>query len=356
MAELRLRAEGLRPAFAPRARWVLETLAEALGREPAWSDGQADLVYAPERPADGVWIPADDDAQAFFEAPAPFPGDAVHREAGLTLLFPPSHPGEPVPGDLVASAFYLLARWDELRVADRDRFGRLPLAASAFGRVAGLDLADPPGRGLPRRPARGAAHPAADALGRRPDPRHRPPAPADAQGAGRHRPPPRAARAGRRAGAGPTRGTTCPTCSGPPGGAGLRSTVFLIGRNAPPPGRHAAARLRARAPGAGRRRAGRGRRGGPARLVRRGRRPRRAGRRAGLAARRGRAGRWGALPLPALPLPRDRARAGARRGGVRLQPGLQRGARLRRRHRPALPAVPGGRGAPGRASPCCRWR
>ena len=119
----------------------------------------------------------------------------------------------------------------------------------------------------------------------------------------------------------------------------------------PPPRRHAAARLRARAPGAGRRRAGRGRRGGAARLVRRGRRPRRAGGRAGLAARRGRAGRWGALPLPALPLPRDRARARARRRGLRLEPGLQRGARLRRRHRPPLPAVPGGRGAAGPPHP-----
>ena len=68
-----VRVEGVRPAFAPRARWVLETLAEALGREPAWTDGQADLVYAPERPADGVWIPADDAAQAFFEGAGALP-------------------------------------------------------------------------------------------------------------------------------------------------------------------------------------------------------------------------------------------------------------------------------------------
>jgi glycosyltransferase involved in cell wall biosynthesis len=147
VAELRLRAEGCRPAFAQRARWVLETLAEGLGRSPAWVSGEADLVYSPGRPKDGVWIPADPEAQAFFEGPAAFPGPAVHRAAGLTLLFPPARPGEPVPGDLVASAFYLLARWDELRVAERDRFGRLPLAASAFGRMAGLDLADPPVEG-----------------------------------------------------------------------------------------------------------------------------------------------------------------------------------------------------------------
>ena len=147
MADLRVGIEGCRPAFAPRARWVLETLAEGLGREAVFTDGEADLVYAPGRPGSGVWIPADPIAQAFFESPDPFPGATVHRAAGLTLLFPPSQPDEPVPGDLVASAFYLLARWDELRVADRDRFGRLPLAASAFGRVAGLDLADPPVEG-----------------------------------------------------------------------------------------------------------------------------------------------------------------------------------------------------------------
>ena len=91
----------------------------------------------------------------------------MHRSRGLTLLFPPTHPEGPIPGDLVASAFYLLARWDELRVPERDRFGRLPLAASAFGRIAGLDLEDPPVEGYlaalraglcgSRRPARGAS-------------------------------------------------------------------------------------------------------------------------------------------------------------------------------------------------------
>jgi len=143
VAELRIRVAGARPAFAPRARWVLETFAEGLGLAPVFVDGPADLVYAPERPAEGAWIPTDLAAQAFFEGMEAFPAAAVHRAAGLTLLFPPTHAGATVPGDLVASAFYLLARWDELRVPERDRFGRLPLAASAFGRIAGLDLEDP---------------------------------------------------------------------------------------------------------------------------------------------------------------------------------------------------------------------
>jgi glycosyltransferase involved in cell wall biosynthesis len=139
--------EGVRPAFAPRARWVIGILAEGLGREVRWSDGPADLVYAPEAPAEGVWIPADPEAQAFFEGGDAFPAAAVHREAGLTMLFPPRHAGRPIPGDVVASAFYLLARWDELRVPARDAFDRLPLADSAFGRIAGLDLEDPPVEG-----------------------------------------------------------------------------------------------------------------------------------------------------------------------------------------------------------------
>ncbi len=143
MAELRIRTQGVRPVFAPRARWVLDTLAEALGARPVHVGGPADLVYAPARPPEGVWIPMDDAAQAFFEGADAFPASAVHRAAGLTLLFPPIQPDGPIPGDIVASAFYLLARWDELRVPERDRFGRLPLAASAFGRIAGLDLEEP---------------------------------------------------------------------------------------------------------------------------------------------------------------------------------------------------------------------
>ena len=95
MAELAVRIAGARPAFVPRARWVLGILAEALGREARFTDGPADLVYAPdpsaegtwipadlvyapEAPAEGpggtAWIPADPAAQAFFEGTGPFPG------------------------------------------------------------------------------------------------------------------------------------------------------------------------------------------------------------------------------------------------------------------------------------------
>lgn len=147
MTTLRIRIEDARPAFAPRARWVLETLGEGLGMEPVFTDGDADLVYGPVRPPGGLWIPADHDAQAFFERRDPAPGDRVHRVDDLTLIFPPTPEAGAVPGDVVASAFFLLARWDELCVPARDRFGRLRLSDSSFGRIAGLELEDPPVEG-----------------------------------------------------------------------------------------------------------------------------------------------------------------------------------------------------------------
>ena len=150
MAELRLRAEGVPPGLRPAGPLGARDPGRGAGpRAGLESTGEADLVYAPERPADG--------ASGSRPTPRPrpssratgaFPGDAVHR-APRPHAAVPAHATRRsrCPGDLVASAFYLLARWDELRVADRDRFGRLPLAASAFGRIAGLDLEDPPVEG-----------------------------------------------------------------------------------------------------------------------------------------------------------------------------------------------------------------
>ncbi len=133
-----------RPSFARRAWWVLEELATALGREATRVSGDADLTYSERRPAGGAWIPMQREAQAFFEGTEAFPTRrAVYRERGLTLLFPPTKPDAAIPGDVIASAFYLLARWDEHAQPARDRFGRLPLAASAFANIEGLALDDP---------------------------------------------------------------------------------------------------------------------------------------------------------------------------------------------------------------------
>lgn len=152
MAEpLRIAIRGARESFLPRARWILGTFAEWLDREPVFVDSfeAADIVYSVEapRPRCGVWVPLQPEAHAFFESGDAFPGSTTHGLNGLTLLFPAVDPTAPIPGDIVASAFYLMARWDELRVTARDRFGRLPLAESAFAKMAGLDLEDPPVEG-----------------------------------------------------------------------------------------------------------------------------------------------------------------------------------------------------------------
>lgn len=147
MDDLRIAIRGGREAFRPRAAWILEELAGAIGMRPRHVDGDADLVYSELPPAHGVWIPAQVDAQDFLLGGPAFPGAAVHRRDGLTLLFPPVAEGRELPGDIVAGAFYLMARIDERRVAARDRFGRLPLAESAFAHIDGLELLDPPVEG-----------------------------------------------------------------------------------------------------------------------------------------------------------------------------------------------------------------
>lgn len=142
-AALRFRVEGCRASFAPRARWVLGEFAAALGRDAAFVDGEADVVYAPTRPPDGVWIPADDAAQGFFERRDPLPGPAAYPGRGVTLLFPPSPDADAIPGDIVASAFALMARWDEWCVPDRDEFDRLRFRDTTVARMDGLDVEEP---------------------------------------------------------------------------------------------------------------------------------------------------------------------------------------------------------------------
>ena len=86
MSTVRIAIRGCRPTFVRRARWILEELARAVGRDPVFVDGEADITYGPDRPATGIWIPMQHDAQAFFEGPGAFPGESVHHAGGLTLL------------------------------------------------------------------------------------------------------------------------------------------------------------------------------------------------------------------------------------------------------------------------------
>ena len=343
-----------RPAFAPRARWVLETLAEGLGRRPAFVTrrrGRPGLRRA-SRPPPGPGSPPHLDAQAFFEGTGAVPGPGRPPRARADPALPAGPPrGRRSRATWWPRAFYLLARWDELRVPERDRFGRLPLAASAFGRDRRPRPGGPAGGGLPGRPARGrcgsrrrrawsvALTHDIDRVRRR-----------TARGLAGHRPPRRAARPWpARVGRDPW--DNVPDLLGDQRpGAGCAPTVFLIGRNAHPlDGTPAARSTSATAAGPGRRRARRRRRGGPARGVRLV-----GGRPAALAARARRACAPRSGPVAGVRFHYLRFRyhetvrwledAGA---GLRLQPGLQRGARVRR----AASRGPSGPGSWARSAP-----
>ena len=287
----------------------------------------------------------------FFEGHDAFPAAATHERAGLTLLFPPTHPEREIPGDLVASAFYLLARWDELQVAD---------ARSLRPPAAGGERLRPHRRARPggARRWRATSPRCGDALGirrahrleRGPDPRHRPhPAP-HVHGPRGHRPAARARAAWRAPWWGPIPGTTSPTCSRPPWLRGVRPDGLPDRAQRASARRHAAAQPTSAS--------------GPALAAA----VRAAGAEVGLHASFASSEDGAALASELAGL---RAEVGPVEGvrfhylrfryhqtvrwledagaDVRLEPRLQRGAGLRGGHRPPLPAVPGRRGAPGAA-------
>jgi len=145
---------GASERFAPRAAWVLKTLLAPLGRratvtrDPARAGGAA-LAYAPE-PVPGVpTIPCDDGAVELLLSDRPLPeGAFAGRGSGPTYAVAAwpatAGAGFAVPADLIASAFVLLACWDEHTVRDRDKHGRLPYKASIFATQPALKIEDPP--------------------------------------------------------------------------------------------------------------------------------------------------------------------------------------------------------------------
>ena len=131
----------------------------------------------------------------------------------------------------MASAFYLLARWDELHTPERDRFDRLPLAASAFGRIAGLDLEEPAVEGYIGALREGLGMPAPSAWGvalTHDIDRIRRRTAKGLAGIARRRGPAGVARAL----AGPDPWDNIPDLLEAAWLRGVRPTVFLIGRNA----------------------------------------------------------------------------------------------------------------------------
>jgi hypothetical protein len=136
-------------AFAPRASWVLETLLAPLGRRAAVTRDRADaakaaLAYAPE-PVPGVpTIASDHGAMELIGAERPLPAGAFKAMAGVAAAWPTDpDAGFAVSFDLVASAFVLLACWDEHTTSERDKYGRLPYSASVFAASPELHIEQP---------------------------------------------------------------------------------------------------------------------------------------------------------------------------------------------------------------------
>lgn len=144
---------GAPDAFAARAAWVLETVLAPLGRrtaitrDPAHA-GDAALAYAAEPVAGVPTLPCDANAMELLAAERPLPaGVFAARQSGdgVAVAAWPAEPdaGFAIPFDLVASAFVLLACWDERTTTERDQYGRLPLAASVFAANPSLRIDEP---------------------------------------------------------------------------------------------------------------------------------------------------------------------------------------------------------------------
>ena len=155
------------PELAHKAAWVLTTLLAACGApaEIIFDAGTGDadgtggagatscvLAYAP-RPLPGVpTLPLSAAALDLVTARRALPaGSFAAIDVGAATVpgaFPVAADGPEgasfaVPFDLVASAFVLLAAWDELTSSRRDTHGRFPFAASIFASEPELDIGRP---------------------------------------------------------------------------------------------------------------------------------------------------------------------------------------------------------------------
>ena len=144
---------GAPDAFAPRAEWVLQTLLAplcrraAITRDPAQADGAA-LAYSAEPVAGVPTLLCDAGAMELIAAERPLPAGAFAAYGngdGAAVGAWPAAPdaGFAAPFDLVASAFVLLACWDEHTTDERDKYGRLPFSASVFAANPALKIDEP---------------------------------------------------------------------------------------------------------------------------------------------------------------------------------------------------------------------
>jgi len=162
-------------ALTARLTWTLQTMLAPLGRRPAFTRdpaaaGESALAYAVV-PVPGVpTIPWTNEAADLLLQRRPLPpGSFAPRPVDPVLRMPAAGApadavpaggwtaGDALPGafaadavagfavpfDLVASAFVLLACWDELTRAERDQYGRLRYSASVFAGEPALRIEEP---------------------------------------------------------------------------------------------------------------------------------------------------------------------------------------------------------------------
>ncbi len=144
---------GAPEAFAPRAEWVLTTILAPLGRrvavtrDPAAASGAA-LAYSAEPVAGVPTVPCDAGAMELIAAGRPLPTGAFAARSSGDDHAVAAWPADPTAGfavsfDLVASAFVLLACWDEHTTDERDKYGRLPYSASVFAANPDMRIDEP---------------------------------------------------------------------------------------------------------------------------------------------------------------------------------------------------------------------
>ncbi|MEM1042550.1 MAG: polysaccharide deacetylase family protein [Bacteroidota bacterium] len=129
-------------AFEPKARYALRVLLAPLGLAPAWASrdelGTGALYYGPRPdglPESVLALHLDPDTAAFFDGSDAYAAADASTVDGVPVLFPrclshrltvpPSH-----RPDLIASAFFWLAGWQEATTRVRDEHGRFPYHAS----------------------------------------------------------------------------------------------------------------------------------------------------------------------------------------------------------------------------------
>lgn len=138
--------------FGARAAWVLTTLLAPLGRRVRVTRDVADLpgcalAYAAQ-PQPGVpTIVCAPAAMELLASERALPAASFRpRAAGAAHIVGAFAAGDAdflAPFDILASAFVLLACWDERTSGERDRFGRLPYDASVFAANPELHIDEP---------------------------------------------------------------------------------------------------------------------------------------------------------------------------------------------------------------------